>query len=170
MESDSHVVDIRGPAICELLDPESLARFLERIGPDVLRADADCEKVFQRIHKSRSSIGRLLMDQSVISGIGNIYRSEILWRLGIHPDTLGKDIDYEVFTKLWEESRGLMEIGLRYNAIITNGEIPQGDPPYRTQVNIYGKSYCPSCKSPIRTYKSAGRAVHVCEVCQPKGI
>ena len=78
-------IDINGPTICEVIGAEETEALFDRIGPDVLRADAEPKKAYERINKSRVSIGQLLMDQSVIAGIGNIYRTEILWRQGIHP-------------------------------------------------------------------------------------
>ena len=80
MESQSHYVDINGPNTCEVLDVAALAALTARIGPDVLRKDAEPDLAFERITKSKSTIGQLLMDQSVIAGIGIIYRTEILWR------------------------------------------------------------------------------------------
>ena len=79
MISTTHVVDINGPNTCEVLDAAELLALTSRIGPDVLRGDADPDKAWARISRSRVSIGQLLTDQSVLAGIGNIYRSEILW-------------------------------------------------------------------------------------------
>jgi formamidopyrimidine-DNA glycosylase len=80
MQSPTHVIDINGPNTCELLNPDERSALINRIGPDVLRKDSDATRAFSRISKSKAPIGLLLMDQSVIAGIGNIYRTEILWR------------------------------------------------------------------------------------------
>ena len=53
-----------------------------KIGQDPLREDADKELVFDKFSSRKKSIGALLMDQSIIAGVGNIYRSEILWHAG----------------------------------------------------------------------------------------
>ena len=79
--SDSHVIDITGPAICEVLEAADLDAFRMRYGPDLLSAHPEPERAIQRIRASRSNIATLLMNQRVISGIGNIYRSELLWLL-----------------------------------------------------------------------------------------
>ena len=63
MESLTHVVDINGPNTCELLNPDERAVLVGRIGPDVLRKDANPTLAFARISKSRTPIGVLLMDQ-----------------------------------------------------------------------------------------------------------
>ena len=93
MVSPTHVIDINGPNTCEILDRFGSKKLLARIGPDLLRADADPEKAWSKIKVSRVSIGQLLMDQAVIAGIGNIYRTGILWRQKLHPELPGKLLD-----------------------------------------------------------------------------
>ena len=119
MISGTHVVDINGPNCCEVLDKAELLALCRRIGPDVLRKDADPDKAWARISKSRVSIGQLLMDQSVLSGIGNIYRSEILWRQGVHPKRSGSAVTRDEFDRIWTDAVQLLEIGVKHNAIIT---------------------------------------------------
>jgi formamidopyrimidine-DNA glycosylase len=91
-------------------------------GPDPLRADADPSRAWERIHSSRAPIGLLLMDQSVIAGIGNIYRSEILHLLKIHPRTPGEQITRKQFDQLWTLAKRLLELGVKHNRIITIDE------------------------------------------------
>ncbi len=80
-----HGSDLRGPAACEVLTEGEVDAIEARLGPDPLRPDADAERVWTRISRSRSPIGSLLMDQSVIAGVGNVYRAEVLFRHNIHP-------------------------------------------------------------------------------------
>lgn len=63
-------------------------------GPDPLRADADPEWVWARVRRSRRSIGSLLMDQKLFAGVGNIYRAEPLFRLGISPFLPGCELTH----------------------------------------------------------------------------
>ena len=166
MVSPSHVVDINGPNTCEILDAASLSSLTERIGPDVLRPDADPERAWARITKSRTAIGQLLMDQAVMAGIGNIYRSEILWRQRVHPDTPGKLIDRTTFDRLWTDAVRLLEIGVKHNAIITVDGVAKSRSRYGERVNIFGKPACPACRGTIRDYQMAMRRVFVCDGCQ----
>lgn len=53
---------------------------MAKLGPDPLREDADRERLWAVMQKSKKSIGQLLMDQSAVAGIGNIYRAEILFK------------------------------------------------------------------------------------------
>lgn len=185
MVSATHVVDINGPTICEVLDSGGVADLTSRIGPDLIRGDADPEEAFRRIAKSRTSIGKLLMDQSVVAGIGNIYRTEILWRQSIHPDTLGRAITRAQFDDLWQDARALLAEGVKRNAIITVDEpttlkskaktgtergIKGRSLLYRARgerLNIFNKKSCPRCEHEIEVLSISGRRAFVCVACQP---
>ncbi|MEM1307766.1 MAG: zinc finger domain-containing protein, partial [Pseudomonadota bacterium] len=134
---------------------------------DVLRADADPERAFTRIAKSKAPIGKLLMDQSVIAGIGNIYRTELLWRQRVHPDTPGKSFDRDMFESLWADAVSRLEIGVKRNAIITVDDMPPGRGRYRERVNIFNKPRCPRCDTMISRVEITGRRAFFCETCQP---
>jgi endonuclease VIII len=167
MVSDTHVVDINGPNTCEVLDPAEIAALTKRIGPDVLRKDADPDLAFNRIAKSKVTIGQLLMDQSVIGGIGNIYRTEILWRQNLHPLTTGKHISRTMFDRLWSDAAHLLEIGVKNNTIITVEGIKKSRSKYSERVNIFDKSKCPTCNGNITKFEIATRRVYACKTCQP---
>ena len=143
------------------------AALIGRIGPDVLRSDADPERAWVRISKSKAPIGLLLMDQSVISGIGNIYRSEILWRQKVSPVTPGNAISREIFDRLWADSVHLLKIGVKANSIITVDGVKKARSRYGERVNIFNKPHCPACASQIRRLEMAGRRAFICDTCQP---
>lgn len=164
---DTHLVDINGPNICEVLAEHKFVELINRIGPDVLRSDANPTLAFKKIEKSKAPIGRLIMDQSVMAGIGNIYRSEILWRLSVHPESPGNTIDQETFNRIWEDARALLTIGVKYNAIITVDNIESSSSRYSERVNIFAKEICPRCRRTIRRFEINGRRAFVCEICQP---
>lgn len=164
--SDTHFIDINGPTICEVLAKEQAKMLIDRLGPDVLRWDANPNLAFNRITKSKVSIGRLIMDQSVMAGIGNIYRTEILWRQLIHPETCGKFIDRTAFDQIWDDAKALLTIGVKRNAIITVDDARQSKSRYGERVNIFAKDNCPTCKGKIRSFKIDGRRTFVCEFCQ----
>ena len=165
--SKTHLVDINGPNICRLLDEKEVNKLVNRIGPDVLRPDANPDLAFDRIKKSKTSIGRLIMDQSVMAGLGNIYRSEILWRQAVHPETPGKEIDRQTFNRIWEDAKALLKLGVKRNAIITVDNARPSSNRYRESVNIFAKDECPTCEGKIRRFEIGGRRAFVCETCQP---
>ena len=79
--------DLNGPTCCELIGAKEFQAIKDRLGQDPLSKNACPETLWKRISNSRSAIGTLLLNQAVIAGIGNIYRAEILFLLGIHPET-----------------------------------------------------------------------------------
>ena len=165
--SDTHAIDINGPSICEVLNIKALMKLTARVGPDVLRSDANPDLAFKRISKSKSSIGSLIMNQSVMAGIGNIYRTEILWRQAVHPETLGKNIDRPTFDRIWNDAKALLTLGVKHNAIITKKGAGRYKSKYRENFNIFAKESCPDCKGEIRRLEINGRRAFVCENCQP---
>jgi endonuclease-8 len=110
--------DLNGPTRCELITKTEWAHIQDRLGPDPLRADADPEQAWNRINTSRQAIGKLLMDQSVVAGVGNVYRAEVLFLLGIHPARAGNQITRHEFESLWSRLVDLLRIGVKYNRII----------------------------------------------------
>ena len=164
---NTHAIDINGPTICKVLCGDEFVKLTQRLGPDVLRLDANPDLAFKKISNSKTQIGRLIMDQSIMSGIGNIYRSEILWRQSVHPETPGRAVSRQTFDRIWEDAKELLNIGVKHNAIITVEGARPSKGRYRERVNIFSKSTCPFCKEPIRRFEISGRRVFVCEKCQP---
>lgn len=168
---DEKSFDLNGPAACELLSKAKLKVLRDRLGVDPLREDADPEKVWTRISRSRSPLGTLLLNQSVIAGVGNVYRSEVLHLLDIHPERRGNSLSRREFDRMWTLIVDLLKIGKRYNRIIIADPEDVGKP--RSRMNrderllIYKKSFCTRCETPIESWKLAARTVYACPVCQP---
>jgi len=160
-------VDISGPTICAVRNHDEFNRLILRIGPDLLRDDADPYYFFKRVKRSRARIGTLLMDQSVVAGIGNIYRTEILWRQNIHPCTLGKDLSEAQLKKLWDDAKVLLHMGMQKNRIVTTTMDVKGRTAER--LNIYNKTHCPHCCENIEIIEINGRSAFFCPNCQPIG-
>ena len=162
--------DLNGPNCCEIIDQSSLNKLRLRLGEDPLRDDASPENVWQKVRKSRSAIGSLLLNQSVIAGVGNVYRAEILFLLGIHPQLPANEIQRDTFDKLWSLTVELLQIGVKHNRIITAGLTSTGKVPKRPKaserLNIYKRSHCPNCDSPVKTWQLANRKVYACGKCQ----
>lgn len=170
MIGNERTFDLNGPNCCELLTPEGLDTLLNRLGQDPLRSDASPEIVWARFSRSRSCVGSLLLNQSVIAGVGNVYRAEILFLLGIHPETLANEISRDTFDKLWNLTSDLLKTGVKYNRIITVEREKGGKPlsrlNSRERLNIYKRSHCPHCNHRIRTWELGNRKMYACEKCQ----
>ncbi len=164
--------DLRGPTACEVIDEAQVSAIVARLGPDPLRRDADPGLAWERITKSRRSIGALLMDQSVIAGVGNVYRSELLFRHHIDPYRLGRDVSETEFADAWTDLVALMKVGVRRGKIVVvRPEHDHGPPSYapnrpRTYVYRRAGEPCRVCGTPIRTAELEGRNVFWCPTCQ----
>jgi endonuclease-8 len=167
-----HGTDLRGPTACEVIDEAQVSTILARLGPDPLRSDADPGPAWTRISMSRKAIGALLMDQSVLAGVGNVYRSELLFRHGIDPYRPGREIDEAEFGAAWSDLVELMKVGVRRGRIIVvRPEHDHGAPAYgpkrpRTYVYRRAGEPCRLCGTPIRTAEMEGRNLFWCPGCQ----
>src|SRR3954463_2432791 len=111
--------DLRGPTACEVLAGPEVDRILARLGPDPLRPRADGDRAQPRIAGSRTPIGALLMDQSVLAGVGNVYRAELLFRHGVSPFRPGRAVDPDLWSRMWADLVVLMRSGVRMGRIVT---------------------------------------------------
>lgn len=167
------VADLTGPAACELLDAEGLAAVRRRLGPDPLRADGDVEAFVAGVRGRRRPIGELLMDQSVISGVGNIFRAETLLRCGVSPFRAGDRLSADRVRSLWRDLVPLMEYGAATGLITTveaadvPDPLPEGDEEAaRWYVYHRAGRPCLRCGSPVRERTAAGRRLFWCAACQ----
>lgn len=162
--------DLNGPNCCEIITKTNLKKLIDRLGQDPLRPDADPEIVWERFKKSRSAIGTLLLNQSVIAGIGNVYRADILFLLGIHPERKGNSLKREEFDALWDLTVQLLHLGVKHNRIITTNRSIVDKPPSRLnskeRLVCYKKTRCVVCNKPVRKWQLGSRTMYACERCQ----
>jgi endonuclease-8 len=123
------VADLRGPTACEVQTPEQVEATLAKLGPDPLVDDpAAGEERFVRVaRKKPTPIGLLLMDQNVVSGIGNVYRAELLFRARLNPHTPGKSVPEETLRSLWRDWSYLLSVGVKTGQMLTMDGLSTGD-------------------------------------------
>lgn len=178
LESATHTVDLRGPTACALFAPGEVDTLLARLGPDPLRDDADPDKAWSRIGSSRTSIAALLMNQHVLAGVGNVYRAEVLFRLGIDPFLPGRELGRTRWVALWSDLADQMTVGVLTGRIDTihpqHEPEAMGRPPreddHGGEVYVYRRAgqACLVCNTPILTQKLAGRNLFWCPSCQQR--
>ncbi len=145
--------------------------FFKKVGPEPLEADFTWQ-AFQKqlLRRPGSNIKSVLLDQTIVAGIGNIYADESLWGAKIHPQVLVKNLTNPQIKKLFEEMQFVLRLA-----------IEKGGSTDRNYVNAEGKkgSYidfarvfrrngqpCPRCGTVIEKIRVAGRGTHVCPKCQ----
>jgi len=171
IENDTAWADLRGPTACELITPLERDAIIARLGPDPLRADADPERAWARISRSKMAIGALLMSQDVLSGIGNVYRAEVLFRHRVSPFREGRFVTREEWDAIWADLCVLLRSGVRAGRIVTT--LPEDRPrrgPVRREDSFYvyrrtGEP-CRICGTEIRTEVMVARNLFWCPECQ----
>lgn len=169
MSSEIGGFHLVGPNTCELINDDELHTLRSRLGPDPLAGDSP-ESFVERVVNSRAAIGSLLLDQSVIAGVGNIFRADALFLEGIHPTTRGVDLSQAQVSRLWSRLKQLLEVGLKHNKIITADPKVVGKPRSRMSKSerllIYKAERCPSCRSEVESFTIAARRIDACPRCQ----
>ena len=176
LEDEENVADLRGPAACELFTPDQVDAVEARLGPDPLRADADPERGWAKVSRSRTPIALLLMDQQVTAGVGNIFRAEVLYRHRIDPMMPGQLLKRAEWQRIWDDLVVLMHYGVEHGRIDTvrpehepeaMGRPPRVDP-HGGEVYVYRRAGqpCLVCGSQVRMETVGSRNLFWCPKCQ----
>lgn len=177
LANDTSYADLRGATQCELIGPVRRDEVIAKLGPDPLRPDADPDKAWAKLQRSGKSIGELLMDQSVLAGVGNVYRAEVLFRHRMHPLRPAKTLRRAQWQAIWDDLVDLLAEGVRVGRIDTvrpehtpeeMGRAPRVDD-HGGEVYVYRRTGqpCHVCGSAVRTEMLAGRNLFWCPQCQP---
>lgn len=164
------VGDLTGPTRCEVLTGPEKQRVIDGLGPDPIRPDPGGrgrERFVANVTRSRTPIGTALMDQSVLAGVGNIYRAELLFRHGLDPWQPGRDVATETLRETWDDAVGLMRSGVRTGRIVTTARADRVSPGDEHYVYHRDGLACLRCGASIRVADMAGRRVYWCPTCQP---
>ncbi|MBD5657542.1 MAG: Fpg/Nei family DNA glycosylase [Candidatus Eremiobacteraeota bacterium] len=174
MYTAEHWFELRGAIAIELYD-ESHRRLLEtRIGPNPLDETADPKTSFAKIVRSRSPIGALMMDQSIVAGIGNIYRSEVLFLNGVHPRSPGTSLRLKTWRAMWKDLARVMADGAKIGRIVTtypqDRSKPKGAVRSDDRFYVYHRAGrpCRRCGTQIEMGTIATRNVYWCPRDQPE--
>lgn len=146
--------------------------FFKKIGPEPLAADFKWQNFGKRLfRRPNSNIKAVLLDQSVIAGVGNIYADESLWGAKIHPATLTKNLTPRQIHKLYDELIFVLKLAIEKGGSTdrnyVNAEGKKGS--YLTFARVFRKENQPCPRHPetlIVKTRVAGRGTHICPKCQ----
>ena len=164
----NQLADLRGPTACELLDAKQLAAVTARLGPDPLDKQADAERFIEKVSRSKTAIGQLLMDQCVIAGIGNVYRAELLFRAGINPYAAGNSLTKEQLVNLWLDAVALMPLGVKTGLMLTREGFLNAKTLKDDRYYVYKREGqpCRECGGIVSIALMATRKLYWCPSCQ----
>jgi len=145
--------------------------FMQKVGPEPLEPGFTYKVFKERLFKrSKSAIKPVLLDQTIIAGMGNIYTDESLFAAKIHPSTRVMDIPELKLKALYKELLAVLllsiEKGGSSDRNYVNAEGKKGS--YLTFAQVYKRKGlpCPRCGTPIERIVVAGRGTHICPYCQ----
>lgn len=140
------------------------AAIISKLGPDALTVDF--ETFEKRLLRYRRQIKPLLLDQSFVAGIGNIYADESLFRAGIHPQTVSHELLFDERQKLHRAVHDVLEEAVTLRGANIDGVFKEGG----FIVSVYGRTgkQCPRCGTAVIKNRVGERGTHFCPVCQPQ--
>ncbi|MCM8748210.1 bifunctional DNA-formamidopyrimidine glycosylase/DNA-(apurinic or apyrimidinic site) lyase [Thermomicrobiaceae bacterium CFH 74404] len=164
--------DIRRFGRIGLLRPGERDRLEARLGPEPLSPELTPVLLHERLARHRRAIKALLLEQSFLAGVGNIYADEALFRAGINPLRPASSLDLEETRGLLHALREVLAAAItRRGTTIRNYRDGLGQPgENQTRLQIYGRppgSPCPVCGAPVERVVVAQRGTTFCPRCQP---
>lgn len=141
--------------------------FFKKVGPEPLDADFTVDLFIERLmRRKNSNIKAVLLDQTVIAGVGNIYADESLWGAKIHPATLVSKVPKAKLVALYNSLRDVLTLSIQKGGSTDKNYVDaQGRKgSYLSFANVFRRQGqpCPRCGTPIEKIRAAGRGTHIC--------
>jgi endonuclease-8 len=173
--TDTSCADLRGPTACEVQTAAEVQAVIDRLGPDPQVDDSPAaeDRFVTAVRSKPTPIGQLLMDQRVVSGIGNVYRAELLFRARLNPYTPGRELSEAQARALWRDWAQLLRIGVETGQMMTMDDL--GPEEYRRAMAarddrhwVYHRAGLPCrvCGTPVIVTEMSARNLYLCPTCQ----
>ncbi len=165
-------IDIRrfgGFNLVEVNNMDSI-KGLAALGPEPLGEDFSKEYLKKNLRNSRAKIKSILLDQTFVAGLGNIYVDEALFKAKVHPERLGSSLTPREIAALHKAIQEVLELGIENRGTslrdYVDGEGRSGE--FQKLLQVYGKykEPCPRCRTVLLKAKVAGRTSSYCPKCQ----
>jgi formamidopyrimidine-DNA glycosylase len=146
---------------------DEVDRVVGNLGPEPLDESLTAEDLFTRLHATRRQLKPLLLDQTFLSGLGNIYVDEALNLAKLHPLTPANRLTEQQATRLLESIRTVLRDGISRNGASIDWVYRGGD--FQNYFRVYQRTGepCPVCGTPIARIIVGQRGTHYCPHCQP---
>ncbi len=144
-------------------DPQKV---VQDLGPEPLDPNFTPQVLYQKLQLSRRQIKPLLMDQTFLAGLGNIYADEALHLARLHPLTPANQITFSQAERLWQGIRQALEAGIRHQGASIDWVYRGGD--FQNYFRVYRRTGepCPECGTAIVRITVGQRGAHFCPTCQ----
>lgn len=151
----------------KLINKDELDTYFKNVGPDA-NSDIKEDYVLNKFNKSNKMIKTLLLSQDIISGIGNIYADEILYKAKISPFKKGKDITINDVKLILSSSKEILNNSIRHNGTTIKSYTFSLNHigSYQNYLLVHKKDICKNCNNKIIKTKIDGRSTYYCKECQ----
>jgi formamidopyrimidine-DNA glycosylase len=145
-------------------DPQ---RILGSLGPEPLDPAFSAKELYHRLKKTRRQLKPLLLDQTFIAGMGNIYTDEALHMAGLHPLQAANSLSPEQTARLWKSIQAVLLDGIQRQGASIDWVYRGGD--FQNYFRVYQRTGqpCPVCGTPVARMVIGQRGTHFCPRCQP---
>lgn len=162
--------DMRMFGKVKLLENKDLQEFKTKYGPEPIDMQLQPDEFLKQLKSKRTIVKNALLDQKIISGLGNIYATDALFLAGIHPETPTSKISLEAARRLLEKSRQVLNEGIEHRGSTLEDMMYVdifGKPGiHQEHFHMYGKTICPKCNAKTEYKKLNGRGTYFCPNCQ----
>lgn len=150
---------------------ELLERPLVQLGPDPLESEFNFVDFYSKLQRTERAIKAVLLDQTIVAGLGNIYVDETLFKAGVHPLRPAKQLTEKEVKDIMIQAIETLQQAVKQGGttirsyINLEGEIGA----FQEALHVYGQENqpCKKCGTPIEKFKVGGRGTHICSACQP---
>ncbi|MCL6232492.1 MULTISPECIES: bifunctional DNA-formamidopyrimidine glycosylase/DNA-(apurinic or apyrimidinic site) lyase [Acinetobacter] len=153
------------------LDASSQSKLIDTLGPEPLSDDFNAEYLFQKFKNKQTSIKVSIMDNHIVVGVGNIYATESLFNLGIHPAQPASSLSFEQVEKMVIEIKRILKQAIDLGgSTLRDYTNAMGENGYFQQTLLaYGRAgeMCINCETILHNIKLGQRASVFCPECQP---
>ena len=171
--SDGKMLDFNDQRLfaeLRLLDDWHNLKFIQGLGPEPF--DITVEQFKEMLRKKKTKIKPLLMDQTFISGVGNLYAAEALFRAKIHPERPAASLSDRETKILFKEIKNTLSEAIHYKGSSVDQYVQLSGRPgdYMKYHKVYGREGkpCLVCKALIKRISLGGRGTYFCPKCQPR--
>jgi formamidopyrimidine-DNA glycosylase len=175
MANEQATTYLAGPMACRLVEPSEVERIVGAMGPDPIASRRGRKEFARRLAKKRGPIGAALLDQSVLAGVGNVYRAELLFLAGINPKRPAGSLTDSEVNELWDMTVDELRAGVAAGRIVTVRAREAG---VRSRLDLdrdealytYHRDGlpCRRCGTEIRMTQMGNRRIWWCPRCQPE--
>ncbi|MFZ5911040.1 MAG: bifunctional DNA-formamidopyrimidine glycosylase/DNA-(apurinic or apyrimidinic site) lyase [Chloroflexota bacterium] len=139
-----------------------------KLGPEPLEEAFTPQMLYESLQARRRQLKPLLLDQSFLAGMGNIYTDEALHIARLHPQAMSNSVEREQAGALWEAIRAVLQQGIRRNGASIDWAYRGGQ--FQNDFRVYGREgqTCPACGTAIQRIVVGQRGTHFCPACQPR--